>query len=207
MPRTPRNRPAVTRPTILRPNDPPAPVDPVAPVDPNSDEPAAPAPAAPAAVLPALVERQIGSEDDRNLDRIAQQFSPDVSGSAEGGDHGKAYVRMFNSTGVIVPVVATHVPDRLCDGYRFIQGEPGVPRYLGDPEKPDAPGPYVPDFCKQPMTNLDGLIVWATKMANDRRQHRGHKQLLWGFLSTVSQKIAAAQRAPDVGAAFGDLVG
>lgn len=100
------------------------------------------------------------------------------------GGHGSLYVRMLNGHGQVTPVVASYVPERLYDGFRFIEREPTVPRYLGNPSETDVPGRPIPRMCPQPHNVDEAALMWGEMMENDRIEFGHRDDLEWSFLTT-----------------------
>lgn len=108
------------------------------------------------------------------------------------GDHGEMYIRMLNNSMRVRGIFVDHVQGKLCDGYRFIEGEPVVPRVHGDPDKcdlQDTEGWY-PQIreTRKPNTDMDATLVWAEQFEQDVLNFKSDRpDLLWGYQSTLNQ--------------------
>lgn len=113
---------------------------------------------------------------------------------------GDPYVRMLNTRGDPIAVSYRLVPDRIMDGYNFIEGEPCIPimstsagRHQDIPEcmydNPNAkPSPrHQPKDIRH---NKLALQVWFGHMRDDMATMRDRTDLDWEYLRRVGEMIA-----------------
>jgi hypothetical protein len=113
--------------------------------------------------------------------RTANEDTPDLH------NHGSLFVRMMNTSGIVVPVVASHVANRLFLGYRFIENEPSIPRYHGKPEvceQTEEDPDFVPRprMCVSPNDVPSATVLWANFMIADRKVYGNRTDLDWATL-------------------------
>jgi hypothetical protein len=103
---------------------------------------------------------------------------------------GDAFVRMINNSGAVRGVVINQIANRLCDGYKFIEGEPTAPRLYGDPDKCDLYGTAGwyprPRQMPKPNTDPDAYRIWLEQMNADVLTPMGNRaELQWGWIHRV----------------------
>lgn len=77
------------------------------------------------------------------------------------------FVRMLNRANVVVGVIPNYVPERMTEGYRFIEGEPTIPTRSG----PENSVPGVKKVKARDYTHPEGLfdaiLLWRDAMLED----------------------------------------
>lgn len=117
--------------------------------------------------------------------------------------HGDPFVRMLNGNGDVRGVVVGLVLERLCDGYKFIEGEPVIPRIRGNPDVCDQKGqpgwyPKQRNMAK-PVTEQDARSVWLGLMEMDAIQFGNQRaDLQWGFMPMLRSKVAQGSATSSV---------
>lgn len=101
---------------------------------------------------------------------------------------GVPFVRMLHPAGRIRPVIATFIPERLMDGYRFLEGEPTVPRTKGRPGIPDdeAVARHPRARRVNPMHSIkDARNYWIRCMEEDANTFYHNKNLLFAYIHSA----------------------
>lgn len=120
--------------------------------------------------------------------------TPDPEPVARGRN---AYVRMLHPNGVVRPVPADFVEKRLTENYRFIDGEPSIPRSSGRPSLCDDPAVHK---SPRPRTGAnisngnDAREYWAKVMLEDSFTY-GNRTDLDLYFARNFRQIRAAQQS------------
>ena len=118
--------------------------------------------------------------------------------SAE-ADVDSAFVRMISPSNVVAGVLASLVPSKLIEGWRFIMGEPATPRVICDPRLHDQPDTESASdcrarHCETPKTEETALLVWMKELAADAHQFSGHPNLIWDYNTFTSERYNEIQK-------------
>ncbi len=118
--------------------------------------------------------------------------------SAE-ADVDSAFVRMISPSNVVAGVLASLVPSKLIEGWRFIMGEPATPRVICDPRLHDQPDTESASdcrarHCETPKTEEAALLVWMKELAADAHQFSGHPNLIWDYNTFTSERYNEIQK-------------
>ncbi|MFN7302308.1 MAG: hypothetical protein ACK5U7_12615, partial [Bacteroidota bacterium] len=84
------------------------------------------------------------------------------------------------------------------DGWRFIEGEPVLPRTSGDPDKPEAEPVivggqrrYIARMSPSASNTIEVLNIWLTMIAQDVRKYGDRDDLDLNAANVVSMKLQA----------------
>jgi len=99
--------------------------------------------------------------------RRTRGSKPKASDDEVGVESGSRFVRMFNRAGRVVGVIANYVPERLQEGYRFIEGESVIPTRSGPLDSvPGIKKPTYRDYDR-PDSVMDAILLWRDAMLDD----------------------------------------
>lgn len=120
---------------------------------------------------------------------------------------GLAFVRMLNRNKTVVPIVSDQVPDRLCDGFEFIEGETCIPRYSGGLTTCDQstiPGWRAIGRAGVPKPHMarDAMLVWLDQMIKDRQSLKSTipegAQVDYRVIAAVTAKLQKPEQVGQV---------
>ena len=105
-----------------------------------------------------------GNRATRRTRMVQVKDRPEQHDAVESGSR---FVRMLNRDRRVVGVIANFVPERLTEGYRFIEGEPTIPTRTGEEEKcPGVKTIRARDY-DYPVNIFDAIQLWRDAMLDD----------------------------------------
>lgn len=176
--------------------------------DPEPDAPSLPASLPPAPVAPTPVPPAPpvqpppvpASSPTDILSQLHQITGPlDLETTAD--DSGGAYfVRMIAPTNMVRAVPVGAVCNRLCNGWRFIEDEPVIPRVHCDVANHDTcdqaatPGffPRGRGMTEAPRTKHDALRVWISEFQADLSRYHGRRDLDANYVRRLVSQFRVA---------------
>lgn len=112
----------------------------------------------------------------------------------EGGD---PYVRMLNTTYHPCAVSCRLVPDRLVDGYKFLNDEPTVP-FVKTPKGESKDVPTSPDRSTRQAPEMktlrDAMKYWLGEMRKDIQVHKKNPDLYWNYMTRIGDALSGINK-------------
>lgn len=123
--------------------------------------------------------------------------------------NGQPFVRMLSPCGTrVAPIAISYnvgpgvgvdgFAQNYLDGWRFIEGEPVLPRTSGDPDNPEAEPVivggqrrYIARMSPSASNSIEVLNIWLTMIAQDVRKYGDRDDLDLNAANIVSMKLQA----------------
>lgn len=163
-------------------------------------------------------EEQARSDREKNrranrqqtLDSISPRAARRTRGSKPkqadeevGVESGSRFVRMFNRAGRVVGVIANYVPERLQEGYRFIEGESVIPTRTGPLDSvPGVKKPTYRDYDR-PDSIMDAIELWRDAMLDDAEDFPDEKLAGRDYANLVTRLSAILDNPMVFGRVYG----